>query len=154
MDSWHFVLFGLILYVPVNIFLVTFGWGFLGLTSTKQSINAVPPVKLKPATPQSEVKYSTTEWLRSSGFNGWIKTCVGPDQLASSEARWSGSALLKYFSYNFKWKMYKVCLFSQIKYVSTYKSILTLCILETLNRYFGKHWKPRWNAVFSFPECE
>ena len=46
---------------------------FLGWTSTKQRINclaqennAVPPVKLEPATPWSWVKYSTTESLHFS----------------------------------------------------------------------------------------
>ena len=45
---------------------------FLGLTSTKQGLrwlaqghNAVVPVRLKLATPQSQVKHSTTEPLRS-----------------------------------------------------------------------------------------
>ena len=44
------------------------GWIFLGLTSTKQRIkclaqghNAVSLVRLKPATPRSRVKHSTTE---------------------------------------------------------------------------------------------
>ena len=46
---------------------------FLGLTSTKQrkkclaqGHNAVPPLSLKPTTPQSQVKHSTTEPPRSS----------------------------------------------------------------------------------------
>ena len=61
-------LFDLIINVPVNIFSVMSGWVFLGLTSTKQRIkclaqghNAVPPVRLEPAAPQSRIKHSTTE---------------------------------------------------------------------------------------------
>ena len=49
------------------------GWVFLGSTGTNQRIkclaqahNAVPPVRLEPATPQSRVKHSTTEPLPSS----------------------------------------------------------------------------------------
>ena len=57
------VLFDLILFSPVMS-----GWVFLGWASTKQGIkclvqrhNAVPPVRLEGATPQSQVKHSTTE---------------------------------------------------------------------------------------------
>ena len=49
---------------------------FRGLTSTKQRIkclaqghNTVPLERLKPATPQSQVKHSTTEPLQSSFMN-------------------------------------------------------------------------------------
>ena len=66
-------LFGLILYFPVNIFIVMSGQVFLDLTRIKQSIkclvqghNAVLPVRLEPATPLSRVKHSTTEPPRSS----------------------------------------------------------------------------------------
>ena len=41
----------------------------LGRKATKQTNNAVKPVRLKPATPQSRVKYSTTEPLRLFYFN-------------------------------------------------------------------------------------
>ena len=61
-------LFVLILYVPVNNFLVMLGWVFLGWTSTKQRIkcldqghNAVPLERLEPTTPQSPVKHSSTQ---------------------------------------------------------------------------------------------
>ena len=54
--------------VPVNSFKVIWGRVFLGWTSTKQWIkclprvdNAVPPVRLEPATPRSRVRNSTTE---------------------------------------------------------------------------------------------
>ena len=67
-----FCLFDLILYSPVNNFSVMSGLVFLGLTGTKQRLmclaqgsNAVMPVRLKPATPQSRVKHSTTEPLCS-----------------------------------------------------------------------------------------
>ena len=66
-------LFDLILYIPVNNLSVMSGRVFLGLTSTKlglmclaQGHNTVTLVKLKPATPRSRVKYSTTEPLCSS----------------------------------------------------------------------------------------
>ena len=59
--------FDMILYVPVNKFSVMSGQFFLGLTSTKQGLmclaqghNAVPPVRLELATPQSGVQHSTT----------------------------------------------------------------------------------------------
>ena len=64
--------FDLILYVPVNNFLVMSGWVFLGSTGTKQGLmclaqghKTVRPVRLETATPQSRVKHSTTEPLRS-----------------------------------------------------------------------------------------
>ena len=54
-------------------FSVMSGQVFLGWTTTKQRTkhlaqghNAVPPVRLKPATPRSWVKYSITETVRSS----------------------------------------------------------------------------------------
>ena len=65
-------LFDFIFYVPINIFSVMSGLVFLGWTSTKQRIkcladwnNSVPLVRLEPATPQSQVKHSTTESPRS-----------------------------------------------------------------------------------------
>ena len=68
-------LFGFILYVPVNSFLVMFGWISLGWTSTKQGIkclslghNLVTPVKLESAIPGSWVKLSTIEPPRSMRF--------------------------------------------------------------------------------------
>ena len=61
-------LFDLILYVPVNNFSDMLGLVFLGLTSTKQGLmclaqghNTVTLTKLKPPTPQSQVKHSPTE---------------------------------------------------------------------------------------------
>ena len=64
---FNLCLFVLILYVPVNNFLIMSQRVFLSWTVTKQGIkclaqghNAVPPVKLEPATPRSRVKYSTT----------------------------------------------------------------------------------------------
>ena len=61
-------LFDLILYVPVNNSSVMSGQVFLGWTSTKQGLiglaqghNAVPPVRLEPATARSPVKHFTTE---------------------------------------------------------------------------------------------
>ena len=67
-----YILLYLILYVPVNNFSVMSGWVFLGLTTTKQWLmclaqghNAMTLVRLKPATPQSGNKHSTTEPLRS-----------------------------------------------------------------------------------------
>ena len=49
--------FGLIAYVPFNIFSIMLGWVFMCLTSTKQSIkclaqghNSVPQMRLEPAT--------------------------------------------------------------------------------------------------------
>ena len=66
------VLFDLIFYVQVNNFSVMLGQIFLGLSSTKQGLmylaqghNAVMPVRLQHATPQSRDKHSTTEPLRS-----------------------------------------------------------------------------------------
>ena len=65
-----FVLFGLIIYCPVNNFLVMSGRIFMGLPSTKQGLlclaqghNTVTPVRLEPPTPWSRVKLSTTEPL-------------------------------------------------------------------------------------------
>ena len=76
-------LFVLIIYVPVNNFSVTLGPVFLDLTSTKQRIkccahghNTLPLVRLEPATPQSRVKHSTAEPLRSSSVvKGLILLC-------------------------------------------------------------------------------
>ena len=63
-----FCLFTLILYVPVNNFSVMSGQVSLGLTSTTQGLmclaqghNPVTSVRFEPATPQSQVKHSTTE---------------------------------------------------------------------------------------------
>ena len=63
-----FVLFDLILYVPVNNFSVMSGQVFLGWISTKQGLmclaqgrNAVTPVRLKTAIPRSRVKHFITE---------------------------------------------------------------------------------------------
>ena len=57
----------------VDMFSVMSGRVFPGQTSTKQrkkclaqGHNAVPPVELEPATPQSRIKHSTTEPPRSS----------------------------------------------------------------------------------------
>ena len=68
-----FCFIDLILYIPISIFSVMLGRVFLGWTRTKQKIkclaqghNAVPLVRLEPATPQSRVKHSTTEPPRSS----------------------------------------------------------------------------------------
>ena len=68
----RYSLFDLIPYVPVNTFSVISEWVFLGWTSTKQGLmclaqghNTVTPVRLEPLTPRSQVKYSTTEPLRS-----------------------------------------------------------------------------------------
>ena len=66
LDKNIFVLFDLILYVPVNNFSVMVGRVFLGWTSTKQGLmfltqghNAVTPVRLEPTTLRSPVKRST-----------------------------------------------------------------------------------------------
>ena len=65
-------LFDLIHYFPVNNLSVMSGRVFLGWTSTKQGLMcfaqghyAVTRMRLKPATPWSLVKHSTTESLRS-----------------------------------------------------------------------------------------
>ena len=62
-------LFEVILYIPVKKFFSHVGC-FLGRTSTKYSITClaqghtmVPPEKLKPTTPLSQVEHSTTGWL-------------------------------------------------------------------------------------------
>ena len=67
-------LFDSFLYIPFNNFSVMSGQVFLGRISTKQGLmclaqghNTVMPVRLEPATPWSQVKYSTTEPLRSQG---------------------------------------------------------------------------------------
>ena len=65
-----------------------------------QGHSAVPPVRLEPVSPRSQVKHSTTEPLHSLKVNAILyftidnyyefKCCVensvGPDQLDSSEA--------------------------------------------------------------------
>ena len=68
-----------------------------------QGQNTVTPVRLEPTAPRSRVKHSTTEPLCS--LNCWSSARAGihrivrianredPDQTASSEAVWSGSAL-------------------------------------------------------------
>ena len=57
----------LIPYIPVNIFSVMSSWvePVLRLMCLAQGHNIVTPVRLKPATPLSQVKHSTTEALRS-----------------------------------------------------------------------------------------
>ena len=64
-----FVCNSLILYVPVNKFSGMSGWVFLYWTSSKQELmchaQGHSTVKLEPATPQSPVKQSTTEPLRT-----------------------------------------------------------------------------------------
>ena len=62
----------LVLYVPVNNFLVMSGWVFLGWTITKQGLmclaqghNAVTPVRLEPLTPRSWNMHYTTGPLHS-----------------------------------------------------------------------------------------
>ena len=58
-----FLLFGLILYVPVDNFSVMLGRVFpkQRIKWLAQGHNTVPPVRLEPATPQSRDKYTTTE---------------------------------------------------------------------------------------------
>ena len=65
-----YALFVLILYVPVISFSVMSGWVFLGGTITRQRIkcliqrhNAMPLVRLEPATRQPRVKHTSTEAL-------------------------------------------------------------------------------------------
>ena len=66
-----YFLFDMILYVPVNNFLVmSERVGLPGLNSTKQGLmclaqrhNTVTPARLEPALPGSQVKHSTTEPL-------------------------------------------------------------------------------------------
>ena len=61
-------LFDFILYIPVHNFSDISVQVFLakqGLMCLAQGNNAVTPVRLEPATPQSQVKHSTTEPLRS-----------------------------------------------------------------------------------------
>ena len=76
-----FILFDLILYVPVNIFSVMSRRAFLvepvlsfGLMSLAQEHKAVTPARLKPAAHQSRVKHSTTEPLRS--LIKWLNSYV------------------------------------------------------------------------------
>ena len=76
-------LFDLILYVPVKNFSVMSGWGFLGWTSTEQGLmclaqghNTVTLVRLKPTTPLSRVKHSTTEPLRSIVPISWLFSAI------------------------------------------------------------------------------
>ena len=63
---------GLILYVQVNIFLITSGRVILGCKGTEQGLMyyaqgyiALTPMRLEPAALRSQVKHSTTEPLRS-----------------------------------------------------------------------------------------
>ena len=79
----HRFSYDLILYVPVNICSVMLVPVFPGWTSAKQGLmflaqrhNAVPPVRLEPATLPPQVKYSTTDptallihhfWKKKSG---------------------------------------------------------------------------------------
>ena len=69
---WVFFAFDLIFYIPVNNFSVMSDRTFVCGTSTKQGLmclakgqNPVMSVRLKPATPRSRVKHSTTEPLSS-----------------------------------------------------------------------------------------
>ena len=73
----------------INNHLVIKGRVFLGWTSTKLGLmillkdhNAVMQVRLKPAAPQSRVKHSTTEPLRSNSFRNtlWVSNRLDPDQ--------------------------------------------------------------------------
>ena len=74
-----FFLFDMILYVPVNNFLVmSERVGLPGLNSTKQGLmcltqghNALTPVRLKPTTPQSRIKHSSIEPLIIYMVKGW-----------------------------------------------------------------------------------
>ena len=70
LQSKIMLFFVLILNIQFNNFSVMSGWFFLGSTRNKQRIkclaqghNTVPPVRLKPTTPQSRVKHSTTELI-------------------------------------------------------------------------------------------
>ena len=70
-----FCLFDLVLYVPVNNFLVKSGRVFLGLTSTKQRLmclaqghNTATPVRLETATPRS-LGHCAHATHRSDGFS-------------------------------------------------------------------------------------
>ena len=69
-------LFDLILYIPVNNFIVMLGRVFLGRTSPKQGLmclaqghNAETLARLETAALQSRVKHSTTEPMRSLHTN-------------------------------------------------------------------------------------
>ena len=60
-------LFDLILHVSVNNFSAMSGHVYLGLTNTKQGLmclaqgyNAVPPMRLEPTSPWSQVKHNST----------------------------------------------------------------------------------------------
>ena len=98
---------------PSQQFSVMSGRVFLGLTSTKQRIkclaqgyNAVAPVRLKPTTPLSRVKHSTTEPPRSIWFI---------IDMASSEASWSGSTLFSKEG----WELWKSHAHNVLKWLST-----------------------------------
>ena len=78
-------LFDFILYIPVNNFSNMSGLVFLVSTSTKQGLmclaqghNSVTLVRLKPASPRSQVKHSTTEPLCSLNFKVKPKACYDP----------------------------------------------------------------------------
>ena len=87
MDHSNFVvcLCDFILYIPVISFSVMLERVFLGCTSTKHGLmclaqghNTVLQVRLDPATPQSLVKLSTTEPLRSLNFvvSNCMRNCI------------------------------------------------------------------------------
>ena len=69
----NFVLFDLILYIPVNNFSLMWGQVFLGCTSTNQRLmclakghNAVTPMRLKHTNPLPLDSHSTTEHIAAS----------------------------------------------------------------------------------------
>ena len=69
---WFVCLFGLILYVPVNIFFSYVGTGLPGLTSTMSCSKTQRSDEH--ATPRSRDKHSTTEPLRSHIYVEMTKT--------------------------------------------------------------------------------
>ena len=76
-----FATFESMLYIPVNYFSVMSGC-FLGCTSNNQRTrclaqghNTTSPLRLKPGTPRSHVKHSTTALLCSSNEH-----CIKPDE--------------------------------------------------------------------------
>ena len=70
---------------------------FLGLICFAQAKDTMqcPLVRLESAAPQSWVKHSITELMRSPQYEFivLIEESVDPDQLVSDEASWSGSTL-------------------------------------------------------------
>ena len=97
-----FVLFDLILNVPVNNFSVMSGRVFMGWTSTKQGLmwlaqghNTVMPMGLEPATPRSRVKqyvwcYTSDVYARLS--YGMSRFCYEPS-LSSILSVWAQQML-------------------------------------------------------------